>query len=80
MQEQFAIDFTSAKLGRPHQMRFGAYALYAGTKAGQLQDDHLASLEDCGGPLQHGASHTYRCKLDAGAAFARLIFACCAAY
>jgi selenium-binding protein 1 len=28
--EQFAIDFTAGKLGRPHQMRFGAYSLYAG--------------------------------------------------
>jgi len=27
--EQFAIDFTKEKLGRPHQMRFGAYSLYA---------------------------------------------------
>ena len=27
--EQFAIDFIASKLGRPHQMRFGAYALYA---------------------------------------------------
>lgn len=26
----FAIDFTAEKLGRPHQMRFGAYALYNG--------------------------------------------------
>jgi selenium-binding protein 1 len=26
--EQFAIDFIDAKLGSPHQMRFGAYALY----------------------------------------------------
>ena len=25
----FAIDFIAEKLGRPHQMRFGAYALYA---------------------------------------------------
>ena len=25
----FAIDFNAEKLGRPHQMRFGAYALYA---------------------------------------------------
>ena len=24
----FAIDFIAEKLGRPHQMRFGAYALY----------------------------------------------------
>lgn len=28
--EEFAIDFHAEKLGRPHQMRFGAYALYAG--------------------------------------------------
>jgi selenium-binding protein 1 len=28
LQERFAIDFTAEKLGRPHQMRFGAYALY----------------------------------------------------
>jgi selenium-binding protein 1 len=26
---RFAIDFTEQKLGRPHQMRFGAYALYS---------------------------------------------------
>ena len=26
---KFAVDFTAEKLGRPHQMRFGAYALYA---------------------------------------------------
>jgi selenium-binding protein 1 len=25
---KFTIDFTAEKLGRPHQMRFGAYALY----------------------------------------------------
>jgi len=29
LQQQFAIDFTAAKLGRPHQMRFGAHALYS---------------------------------------------------
>lgn len=28
LRERFAIDFTRDKLGRPHQMRFGAYALY----------------------------------------------------
>ncbi|MEQ1559040.1 MAG: selenium-binding protein SBP56-related protein [Methyloglobulus sp.] len=28
LKEQFAIDFTQEKLGRPHQMVFGAYALY----------------------------------------------------
>jgi selenium-binding protein 1 len=26
--EKFAIDFHAEKLGRPHQMRFGAHALY----------------------------------------------------
>jgi selenium-binding protein 1 len=28
LKEQFAIDFTKEKLGRPHQMVFGAYSLY----------------------------------------------------
>lgn len=28
---QFMIDFNKEKLGRPHQMRFGAYSLYAAT-------------------------------------------------
>ena len=28
LEPKFAIDFTAAKLGRPHQMRFGAYSLY----------------------------------------------------
>ena len=28
LQEQFSIDFTKEKLGRAHQMRIGAYALY----------------------------------------------------
>ena len=31
-QQQFAIDFTKEKLGRPHQMRFGAYSLYSAVK------------------------------------------------
>jgi len=39
LKEQFAIDFHAEKLGRPHQMRFGAHALYSGlavrAKAGQ---------------------------------------------
>ena len=30
LNQQFAIDFIAEKLGRPHQMRFGAHALYAG--------------------------------------------------
>ena len=29
LEEQFAIDFNKAKLGRPHQMRFGAHSLYS---------------------------------------------------
>ncbi|EEF80443.1 methanethiol oxidase [Methylophaga thiooxydans] len=28
MEEQFTLDFTKEKLGRAHQMRFGAYSLY----------------------------------------------------
>ena len=34
LQPRFAIDFIAAKLGRPHQMRFGAYALYAAAPQG----------------------------------------------
>jgi selenium-binding protein 1 len=30
LNEKFAVDFLAAKLGAPHQMRFGARALYAG--------------------------------------------------
>ncbi len=30
LQQQFAIDFIKEKLGRAHQMRFGAYSLYSG--------------------------------------------------
>jgi len=32
LNEQFAIDFTKEKLGRPHQMVFGAYSLYGKDK------------------------------------------------
>jgi selenium-binding protein 1 len=31
LKQQFALDFYAEKLGRPHQMRFGAHALYAAT-------------------------------------------------
>jgi selenium-binding protein 1 len=31
LKEQFAIDFKSKKLGRPHLMKFGAYSLYKNT-------------------------------------------------
>jgi selenium-binding protein 1 len=35
LQQQFAIDFVKEKLGRAHQMKFGAYSLYTATaKAG----------------------------------------------
>ena len=32
---EFSIDFLAEKLGRPHQMRFGAYALYGRNEADQ---------------------------------------------
>ncbi|MGR9074414.1 MAG: selenium-binding protein SBP56-related protein [Gammaproteobacteria bacterium] len=31
LKQAFAIDFIKENLGRPHQMRFGAYSLYAGS-------------------------------------------------
>jgi selenium-binding protein 1 len=34
----FEIDFTKEKLGRPHQMRFGAYALYGLTRPEPARD------------------------------------------
>jgi selenium-binding protein 1 len=40
---KFSIDFIAQKLGRPHQMRFGAYALY-GRKAPKPTDSRLAAL------------------------------------
>jgi selenium-binding protein 1 len=42
LEHQFTIDFSAEKLGRPHQMRFGAYSLYAGNKTDQT-DQTLAS-------------------------------------
>ncbi len=35
LQEKLAIDFIAAKLGTPHQMRFGAYSLYGNKVAGR---------------------------------------------
>jgi selenium-binding protein 1 len=35
LKEVLAIDFVAAKLGAPHQMRFGAYSLYGNKVAGQ---------------------------------------------
>jgi len=40
----FSIDFTAAKLGRPHQMRFGAYALY-GRKSPGPEDSVVATVD-----------------------------------
>ncbi len=37
LKQKFAIDFIAAKLGRPHQMRFGARALYAEVPAAEPQ-------------------------------------------
>ncbi|MGB1008741.1 MAG: selenium-binding protein SBP56-related protein [Thiolinea sp.] len=42
LEEQFALDFNALKLGRPHQMRFGAYSLYAKTK--QKKTSELVKL------------------------------------
>jgi len=41
--EQFSIDFIKEKLGRAHQMRFGAYSLYASKQKPESQDQ-LAKL------------------------------------
>ncbi len=41
--EQFAIDFNKEKLGRAHQMRFGAYSLYGMTRPDE-RDVKLADL------------------------------------
>ena len=32
LKQKFAIDFAKEKIGSPHQMRFGAYALYKKTR------------------------------------------------
>lgn len=37
LKQKFAIDFIAAKLGRPHQMRFGARALYAAQPAAEAR-------------------------------------------
>ncbi len=45
LEPRFAIDFIEAKLGRPHQMRFGAYALYA-NQSGPSADPVRVALTD----------------------------------
>jgi selenium-binding protein 1 len=42
LNEKFAIDFLAQKLGAPHQMRFGARALYAG---GNRKQTRLAAVD-----------------------------------
>jgi selenium-binding protein 1 len=44
LQPKFSIDFTAAKLGRPHQMRFGAYSLYAKARPVDGEDNKLAAV------------------------------------
>ena len=44
LNEQFSIDFNELKLGRAHQMRFGAYSLYGMTPP-ENQEVKLADLE-----------------------------------
>jgi len=44
LEEQFALDFNELKLGRPHQMRFGAHSLYASSPI--LNDKRVAAVSD----------------------------------
>jgi hypothetical protein len=44
LHQEFAIDFLAEKLGAPHQMRFGARALYARSRP--LDDDVEAAATD----------------------------------
>jgi selenium-binding protein 1 len=41
--EQFSIDFVEQKLGRAHQMRFGAYSLYAKNKQTEKPESAFAA-------------------------------------
>lgn len=43
--KQFEIDFYKEKLGRAHQMRFGAYSLYAAKKPTEPEGKALASID-----------------------------------
>ena len=43
--EKFSIDFNKEKLGRAHQMRFGAYALYSKKPDGGNQGPSLANIK-----------------------------------
>ncbi|MEW8375119.1 MAG: selenium-binding protein SBP56-related protein [Candidatus Thiodiazotropha sp.] len=43
--KQFEIDFYKEKLGRSHQMRFGAYSLYAKSRDRQIEGSAVAATE-----------------------------------
>lgn len=43
LEKQFEIDFVKAKLGRAHQMRFGAYSLYSKINP-EFEDSKLAQI------------------------------------
>jgi methanethiol oxidase len=45
LNEQFSIDFLKEKLGRAHQMRFGAYSLYAMNNPNVPKDTDVASAK-----------------------------------
>jgi len=42
MTEQFTVDFHAEKLGRAHQMRFGAYSLYGKSAKAETAADQVA--------------------------------------
>jgi selenium-binding protein 1 len=46
MEEQFSIDFYEEKLGRAHQMRFGAYSLYGKTAPADMQRESLSLIPE----------------------------------
>jgi methanethiol oxidase len=46
LEKQFEIDFNKLKLGRAHQMRFGAYSLYGMNNPYTDEDVKLASLKN----------------------------------
>ena len=45
LKQQFAIDFLAEKLGRPHQMRFGAYSLYKNVAEAKQPDRPLLASQ-----------------------------------
>jgi selenium-binding protein 1 len=46
MEEQFSIDFYEEKLGRAHQMRFGAYSLYGKAAPADMQRESLSLIPE----------------------------------